>query len=438
MSHAIVLARLNGTYVRCVSGRIVLVHSEPCSCDVVLANVSGSYGPSSWVAQVRNLSPLILTFRIVELRGASFHTWDSPDFIVEDYEVGDGSVVQLSGRCRLSLLDDDDRFIVWSGGSGTVKSSPLDDVLAAIAAQVGLTVTGAPGRTVRDFNLAGNLLELFKDLVYPLEKFWMEGTQIRCSAAPIGSWTFTDQDDLLSCRFRRSRKINNQAVVERLESGGGVIELGSDEREGGALAGTSELIALSEPSRSFWVEWECARGVMLWSAYDGDGESLNPGLSALDNGRYQGSALATHVRFSYDLFPGANNGDVWQHRYKYTIWGWPAGAVEPPVGGYSKIGSAGSAPWRRFPEPFSLASIDTPEDAQAASNAIAAEGLAEGSSLSVRLKLTANVPRPFSTLNVTDYRTGFDGSAVAAATTISWDNKRGGRGGIEVESSVAE
>lgn len=439
---AIVLVKVNGEYVRSVAGTIVLVDSEPSTFDVTLSNWDRSYGPSSAIAQIRNTEPLILTAQIVErVSAGGLAVWDSPEFIVEDYEVG-GPIVTLSGRCRLAELDQDDQFVVWDeeNQSATVETGGLAEILAAIASQAGLTVAGAGSRTVRDYNLAGNLLTLFGDAVYPLQKYRMgSGSEIVLLSAPTGSHSYTDKDHLKAFRFRRSRYVRNQAVVERIEASGGRIVLASADREAATgLAGVSDLIALSEPSRSLHVEWECARGEMYWSAYDESGNPLNPPLQPLTNASYQGAVLATHVRFSYYLHEDADNGDDWKQRYKYTVWGWPAGATPPPVSGFAKTGNAGTGPRRRYPEPFSLPSIDNGTDAQAAANAIAEEGNLEGSSMKLELVLTADVPMPYSTVNVVDSATPYDGSGVVRTTTIAWGERKGDKNGIDVEAGVSE
>lgn len=446
---AICLVKVNGSYVRSVSGKITLVDSEPSSFDVTLANHDGAYGPASWLAQVAAPQPLILTVQIVErVVGGGLQYWNSPDFIVEEYSSGGGALVQLSGRCRLAELDDDDRVVDAGDSSATVEDGSLPAVAQTIVSEAGLSVAGLPPRTVREYHLTGNLLSMFSDLVYPLEHFQMGvGTQIVCKSAPTGTHSYTDQDHLLDVRFRRSRYRKNRAVVERLESGGGIVDLAAGEREDGSILGVGGLIALSEPSRRFWIDWRCRRGGMAWAGFDGAGNFVWPagggGLGAkliFGRGRavYSGITPITHIRPSYLTEPGNNPfGDAWTPWYQFSCQGYSAGA-EPVVEGYSATGDAGTGPRRRFPQPFSLPSIGNQGDAQAAANAIAAEGNREGASLAIQLRLTADVPPPFSTVNVSDGRIPWSGSGVVKTTEITWDERSGGQNGISVQAGVSE
>lgn len=420
---AIVVVEHGGSVLKSISGNLLLNHAEPCTFSVVLSNHDRDYGPGHSIAQTKATSPPVITIKVKDAGGI----WISPDLLVESYR-NLGRTVTISGSCRLSQLELDDQF------QGQFEDVALSTVLDACVNPYGLTVANPPSRTVGEYTLFGNPLSLFKNLVWPLETFKMgAGTAIQILSAPTGGSSYTDRNHLKAFQMGVHRRRRNKAIVERLERGGGRIELAADSRSGPDAYATSALLPIT-PSRQFQIEDRVARANAIWTAYD---ENEDPvGASPLANHAFRDNTPAHFIRYSINIDPAADSKGPWERSIEWTVWGVPAAGTPDPVEGYSKVGVAGDGS-RPYQSPFSLASVSSGTEAQAAADAISSRGERESEPASFQLRLTSAVPEPYTVPDVTDFQTEFSGGVEIQTTNIAWNEKSPGQNGIEVEGIVA-
>jgi len=424
----IVTARAGETVLRKIRTSLTLVGDEPCPWEITLDNSSGDYNPSSSIANPRTYTEYLS----ITVDNESDTPWDSPDLVLEDYDY-DTSTVTLTGRCRLSELDREDQII------GDFEDETVANILTAIAAEYGLTVTGAPTRTVKMFHAIGNPLDMFRELLSPTHTFRMgAGGQIVCESVLTHDPgpSLSDDEDLEILRFKRTSEIYNKATVERVAASGGLVTLFNEGRSGGSSLGAGQEAVFSEPTRNFIIRTKFGeRGelnsIVPWSE---DGP-LTP--LPLNQTAWSSTTPIVKLVFVYELNVSAATWGEYTPNWWMEVAGWPISVDPVPEEGYSQTAFAGAGD-RPYPEPFTSISISSESDALTAAQALVELGTRQGTILTVATRLNpTKIAKPNSTIQVEDYESQLDDEFVVEATTIS-DDESGDTGTITIEATYSE
>lgn len=414
------------------SSNLQLNMEEPCTWSVTLDNSEGDYNPGESIANPRTYTGV---FNLV------YEAWDgsssrtSPDLILEDYDY-DTHTVTLSGRCKLAKLDREDQVF------GDFKEVTVAAICTALAAPYGLTVAGAPSRTVKLFRGFGNPLNLLRTLLYPTHTFRMgAGSEIVVEpvATHTGGPTITDEDWLEVLKFKRTSEIFNKATVERVEGGGGQQTLADEERSASAGENIydSQRVDLSSPSRSFSIDVDFGqRGELTnFVVWEEEGSAIGP-LEGTKT--YLGTTDATYITFDYILSDWAYDPDrgPFTPTWQVVISGTPAEGVAPSED-FSATASAGAGD-RPYPEPFTSLALETYADALAAAQALVHVGTRRGNPLEAAWRLSPDkIGWPNQEFALTDYLSGLTDGWIAETLNVT-EEEAGDTGTITMEASRAE
>lgn len=436
-SRPTITAALGATALKVAGGNFRLEFDEPSSFQLELHNGAGDYNPDAAIANPRTLTDRVI---ITVVKGG---TYNSPSFIVEDYDYGT-SVAVVSGRCILSLLDRNDQHIDVGDGTSTLENTTLAAALSLIGAAYGVTFSGVPTRNLAGpYHLVGNPLQWVRDLIGPTHVIRAgTGTTILVESATTHSTAtaITADNKLEILTFKRTSEVYNKATVERLVETTGEVELYKEVASGGTILQTTTDRDFSEPSRTFSIRENKAlrapNGALYLTLLDEEGDPVAPYPFTL--GAYTGLTEIHGVRYYYDLdtrsptWPGA-----WTPNLHLEIVGYPLEVSPVPTEGYSETATVGAGD-RPYPEPFSSLLIDDATTAQAAAQALADRGSRIGNVLNANIRLTADLPLPNQEVDITDDPglSGIDETVLVESVEVSWSPTDTGT--TRLECSISE
>lgn len=427
----------NGVPLKTRGGTLTIVNNEPQELTADLDNDSGGdYKPASAVAQVRDfVSALPLTVRI----DSGGTAWTSSDFLVDEYQFrGDAKSdeVALECSCKLSELDLDDQYMP------DLVATTVGAAASDIATEYGLTVNGAPSRNLRGpYHRNGNPLDWMGDVLEPLSNFRMgAGSQLEIFPATPGpvSHTYIDKDWIQKLDFRRSKRVQNEATVERVVEAIGVVNLVDEALTGGTSLGGPQTVSLSSPSRSFrfiqkYGQYGVVEDIVL---LDGGGLPIAGAPAPYNSEIYEGAEAVHSIQFNYNLKPGALTWGPFEPNWEIQVEGSTLAANPVPIEGFSETRTAGLGD-RPYPDPFSTLILDNATDAGQAAQVFADEGQRRGTVLVVTVRVTDDFPMPGGSIQVIDARSGLSVIAVVELVRITWA-EGSDPGTLRLECSVLE
>lgn len=432
----VISAKLGSEELDVISGSVILVYDEPSEFTLVLDNTDGTYNDGHDLSDPDSLSEFV---KITITDTVAETSWDSPDFIVEDYDYNTDEVT-ISGFCRLSKLTVSQQSVEVADGVSTLEDTTLATALSLIGSAYGFTFSGVPTRDIPGpYQLVGSPLQWIDDLLGPTHIIRMgAGNQIlvESSTSHATATALVDEDDLEILTFRRTKASYNKVIVERLVQQAGKIVLFDQAQSGGDKTGIQGPFTFSEPSRTFFFEIkEGARGEINSISPKGTDPGNPPvGAQPLDDPAYVGTEAVGSFTFVYELSPDwATWGEEFTPNWRIRVTGYPLTVDPIPLEGYSATATHGAGD-RPYPHVYESTLFDGQTEAQAAADALLDRFVREGNALNVAIDSRVDFPLPNQEVPITDTASGISESPVIEMVTIAWD-EGGDWGTITLEGS---